>query len=461
MKAVILAGGTGTGLWPVSRIYNPKQFVKLKGESESFFQKTVQKCTKIINHNDIFVVTNQEYKYFVLGQLEEMSLNIPEENVILEPSFKNTLHAVSMGVFELLKKNNQDLKDLLIIPSNGVISDFDAIFSHADIFADGSLGADMLTFGIKPVGAYTGYGYIKLGEEHPNCFKVEKFAEKPSETEAKNLVAEGCMYNLGVLYFNVATFLEELERHQPKLHNLLCSGDVEGAYNLPVTATIERGLLEKSNKLSVIPLEEQWDNADMFSGFYRQYKDDKDAEGNITFNDNVFINAKNNLVYAEGEKVVSVIGCDNLTVIDQPDALLVCASSQTEKVREVASVLKERKDPRAEYHTTCYRPWGSYTVLEEGAGYKIKRITVLQGKKLSYQMHYHRSEHWVVAKGTALVVKEGKEHIVRSGESIFLSVGEKHRLENPGKALLEVIEVQIGPYLGEDDIVRFEDDFGR
>lgn len=462
MKSIILAGGTGTGLWPVSRIYNPKQFVKLKNRSESFFQRTVKNCVDIMVSEDIFIVTNSEYKYFVTGQLEEIGIHIPESNVILEPSFKNTLHAVSMGVCKIMDVFGGHVRDVLVIPSNGAASDYSAIFNHSDVFSCNSFGANMLTFGIKPVGAYTGYGYIKVGSKGGKvCFKVDKFVEKPEIAEAEQLVKDGCMYNLGVLYFSTDTFMAELEKFEPELHGYFASRNFDEAYNLPISTTVEKAILEKTQRLAVIPLEEQWSSVDKFSDFYRQYNEDKDARGNIAFNDNVFIESSNNLVYAEGDKIVSVVGCDNLIVIDQPDALLVCNGHEAEKVRDVASVLKERNDSRAEYHTTCYRPWGSYTVLEDGKGYKIKRISVLQGKKLSYQMHYHRSEHWVVAKGTAAVVKDGVKHIVRSGESIFISVGEKHRLENPGKELLEVIEVQIGSYLGEDDIVRFEDDFGR
>ncbi len=460
MKIIVLAGGTGTGLWPISRIFNPKQFIKLNDMSKSSFQNTIEKCAASVLLEDIIIVTNEEYKYFVFGQLNEIGLQIPERNILFEPSFKNTLHAVSMGVFELINREYSDVSDILMIPSNSMALDYGKIFKGIKAFSGGCLPV-LLAFGIKASGAYTGYGYLNAGRNCGDYFAVDKFIEKPDQDEAEDLIRNGFMYNSGVLYFDKNIFLSELERYEPELYGYFSENDLKGAYSIPVHTTVEHSILCNSDRLGVIPLNEQWDNINEFSNFYKQYNKKCDRDGNIAFNENVFIEAENNLVYAEGDKIVSIVGCSDLIVIDQPDALLVCKSSDTSKVRDVAQILKKRNDPRADYHTTCYRPWGSYTVLEEGSWYKIKRITVLPGKKLSYQMHYHRSEHWIVVKGTANVMKNDHEYVVRSGESIFLSIGEKHRLENPGKTLLEVIEVQIGSYLEEDDIVRFEDDYGR
>lgn len=461
MKIIILAGGTGTGLWPVSRIYNPKQFTKFKGAGESIFQLTIKKCSEFVNMEDIIIVTNSAYKYFVCGQLDEIGVKIPDSNILLEPSFKNTLHAVSLGAFTLKGRGLGDV-GALVLPANSAVSNYEDIFDDGEGFQNtDAFGNYILTFGVEAAGAYTGCGYIKAGGSCESGYIVDKFIEKPDGCDVQKLIEEGYMYNSGILRFKPDTFIKELEDLQPGLYELFMGGDIDDIYMSDTEGTVEKAILEKSGRVAVIPIGKKWDMSNEFASYYRRYGEGGDRDGNISFNDNVFIESKNNLVYAEGSKVVSLIGVDGLVVIDQPDALLVCDSAKTDRVRDIALVLKGRGDPRVEYHATCYRPWGSYTVLEEGAGYKIKRIMVLPGKKLSYQMHYQRSEHWVVVKGTANVIKNDHEYVVHSGESIFLSIGEKHRLENPGKTLLEVIEVQIGSYLEEDDIVRFEDDYGR
>ncbi len=459
MKVMILAGGTGTGLWPVSRIYNPKQFVKLK-KQKSIFQNTIEGCLKVIKPEDVTIVTNREYKYFVLDQLQEISVTLPEENIILEPAFKNTLHAVSVGVFRIKKIHGED-SDIIVIPLNSLVNDYSRIFNNKEYFHIEDKRDNIIIFGMDATGAYTGYGCIKIGTQKGVGYSVEEFIDNQLQVDDNILSSNKYLYNSGVLLFNSVVFLDELKTYHKDLYDYLERDIIDEAYNLDIKLTVEKGILEKSKKISVIHLEDIIEKDNIYSDFYKQYENIQDENGNITYNDNVFLEAKNNLVYAENEKVVSIVGCSDLVVIDQPDALLVCNKNQTEKVRDVALILKDKGDNRVDYHTTCYRPWGSYTVLEEGAGYKVKRITVLSGKKLSYQMHHHRSEHWVVVNGTATVTKEGVEYTVKQGESIFIRAEEKHRLENKEKNNLEVIEAQIGHYLEEDDIVRFEDDFGR
>ena len=219
--------------------------------------------------------------------------------------------------------------------------------------------------------------------------------------------------------------------------------------------------MEKSDKVAVIALDVPWNDLGSFASFYDEYDGKKDENGNVTFGDDIIINSKGNMIYSEGSKAIAAIGIEDLVIVDQNDALLICKKDETQLVKEAVDQLRAKKDSRADFHLTEYRPWGSFTILEEGSFYKIKRLTVLPGKKLSYQMHYHRSEHWIVVSGTAKVTINDVDKLVKSGESIFVGAGEKHRLENPGKLLLEVIEVQSGAYLGEDDIVRFQDDFER
>ncbi|MFZ5650691.1 MAG: cupin domain-containing protein, partial [Bacillota bacterium] len=235
--------------------------------------------------------------------------------------------------------------------------------------------------------------------------------------------------------------------------------NINETYEKTPGVSIDYGIMELSGRVAVVPLDIKWNDLGSFDTFYDQYSSDEN--GNIAFDDNILIDSSNNLLYAGRDKAVALIGVNDLIVIDEKDALLVCRKDQSQKVKEVVNMLKDKNDPRVDVHLTTYRPWGSYTILEEGFFYKIKRITVLPGKKLSCQLHHHRSEHWIVVKGTARVTIEGQEYFARSGESTFVKSGHRHRLENPGKVLLEVIEVQLGEYLEEDDIVRFEDDFGR
>ena len=265
-----------------------------------------------------------------------------------------------------------------------------------------------------------------------------------------------------MLYTEISAYKKVLNEFYPELAELLEKNEIDSAYKLNINDTLEHGLLEKINNLNAAAINININEMNEFQSFYNHYKEHKDINGNIYFDNNaIFIDSNDNLVYTENNKAIGCIGIDNVIVIDQPDALLICNKDETEHITSIVKQLKEKNDERADIHVTAYRPWGSYTVLEEGVCYKIKRLTVLPGKKLSYQMHYHRSEHWVVVSGAGTIVKEDVDYIVKPGESIYISAGEKHRLENRGKTILEVIEVQIGSYLGEDDIIRFEDEYGR
>lgn len=451
MKLLILAGGTGTRLWPVSRIYNPKQFVKFKGMGYSTFQKTILSAVKSFKKEEIFIVSNKEYKYFILGQLKELNIDIPNENIILEPSFKNTLHAVSLGVY-YIKNNDNSNSNILIIPANNVLDNYCDIINMAEVKQNSdSKECDVVLFGIHSSKKIEGYTYLIKGDNKGKLVRHD-------DSALKNIFLQ----NTGIILVSSNIFISNMEKYYPEIHKLMKNKEYLKAYELDYSNTIEYGILEKLDNIHVVELSKDIININEFSSFYSQYNEKIDSNGNILFDDDtIFMESSNNLIYTESNKAIGCIGVKDVVVIDQPDALLVCHKDKTSQVKYVAEILRSRNDERAEIHTTAYRPWGSYTVLEEGTSYKIKRLTVLPSKKLSYQMHYHRSEHWVVVNGTGLIVKEGVEHIVRSGESIYISSGEKHRLENRGKTLLEVIEVQIGSYLGEDDIVRFEDDYGR
>ncbi len=455
MKAVILAGGSGTRLWPLSRSNYPKQFLKLKSMDKSIFQLSFERCLKLTGLSQIYIVTNINYKFLVLGQIEELGYKFNEELILVEPSGKNTLPAICYAVKEIKKQGN-DIA--VVLPSDHLIAE-DEKFIQTIMKGEQMAGEYIITFGMQPDKPHTGYGYIKPARPLEQGYQVAEFKEKPDYNTAVRYLKEGYLWNSGMFMFRTDIFAEEVKRYNYEVYeafNLTVIGEI---YDKTPSISIDYGLMEKSSRVAVIPLNIKWRDLGSFDTFYDEFTSDE--RGNITFNGDILIDAANNLLYTSNDKSVALIGVNDLIVVDQRDALLICKKDQSQKVKDVVEQLKAANNPRADYHLTTYRPWGSYTVLEEGLFYKIKRITVLPGKKLSYQLHYHRSEHWIVVKGTARVKVESVETFVRSGESTFVKTGLKHRLENPGKVLLEVIEVQLGEYLEEDDIVRFDDDFGR
>ncbi len=459
MKTVILAGGKGTRLWPLSRELMPKQFIKIF-DDESLFQKTVRRALLFSKPKEIFIVTNREYRFRVLDELRDMGIEIPQENILLEPVGKNTLPAIYWGLRTV--HENFGKSKVAVLPSDHLI---DANERYVEAFktAEKLSGEYFVTFGIKPTRPHTGYGYIKPGEKMEGGYRVAEFKEKPDLETAKHYVEEGYYWNSGMFMFDTELFIEEVRKISPEVYSAFEEAeDIEKAYELVPDISVDYGIMEKTDKAAVVPLNVYWNDLGSFDAIYDAFE--KDENGNAV---NVRglkahyigIDSQDNLIMTE--RLTATVGVKDLIVIDTGDALLVAHRGESQKVKEVYKKLKEKGDERVVVHRTAFRPWGSYTVLEEGDRYKIKRLTVLPGKKLSLQMHYHRSEHWVVVRGTAKVILEDREILLRPGESTFIPAGVRHRLENPGKVTLEVIETQIGEYLGEDDIVRFQDDFGR
>ncbi|WMW26442.1 mannose-1-phosphate guanylyltransferase/mannose-6-phosphate isomerase [Methanolobus sediminis] len=451
---MILAGGSGTRLWPLSREMYPKQFLKLN--DTSLFQDTVLRCLEISNITEIFIVTNELQKFFVIGQIEELGYEIPPENILLEPVGKNTLPAITFGMHEIKQRFG---KSTVGIFSSDHILDKKAmeIIKNVEELASEYL----LTFGVVPTSPHTGYGYIKPANPIGNGFKVSEFKEKPDIFNAEKYIKEGCLWNSGIFLFDTDIFFEELEKYAPEINAAFNKiEDIGKLFEEIPSISIDYGIMEKSNRVAVIKLDERWSDLGSFKAIHDEFE--KDENNNIILNcDNVLINSSGNLIHSKNGKVVSLIDINDTIVVDTPDALLVCPKESSQKVKDVVSSLKDRKDERAQLHQTVYRPWGSYTILEDSERHKIKNIVVLSQKKLSLQLHHHRSEHWVVVKGMACVQVDGEQYFLRQGESTFIKAGMKHRLSNPGKVPLEIIEVQLGDYVGEDDIIRFDDDYGR
>lgn len=455
IKSIILAGGSGTRLWPLSREQYPKQFLKL--DRTSLFQNTVLRCLKISKLSEIFVVTNEAQKFFVTGQMEELGIDVMEDNILIEPQGKNTLPAICFGMHEIEKRSGKCTVG--VFPSDHIL-DMDAM----DIItgAEKLSGEYLVTFGIAPSSPHTGYGYIKPGEILENGRKVLEFREKPELKAAIRYIEEGCLWNSGMFMLNTELFFEDLKTHAQDIYAAFTQPDRDIQqiyYELP-SVSIDYGIMEKSERVAVVRLENKWSDLGDFDSMY--VESEKNEHGNVAFScDDISMNSTANLIYSKRNKVVSLIDVNGMVVVDTPDALLVCPRKSCQKVKEIVTELKEQNDERALFHQTVYRPWGSYTILEESKRHKIKNIRVTPGKKLSLQLHNYRSEHWVVVKGKALVRVDGKEYSLCEGESTFIKPALRHRLSNPEKIPLEIIEVQLGDYVGEDDIVRFEDEYGR
>jgi len=455
MKSMILAGGSGTRLWPLSRELYPKQFLKISGTS--LFQNTLLRCLEVSDISEIFVVTNEKQKFFVYGQIEELELDLLKENILLEPDGKNTLPAISFAVREIETRYGDSTVG--VFPSDHIL-DTNAMQTIAG--AEKLANDHLVTFGITPRSPHTGYGYIKQGDALDVGYEVSEFKEKPDIEHARQYVESSYLWNSGMFLFSTGSFISELQSHAPKMWDEFFNynRNIEDIYNNITALSMDYGLMERSKRVAVVKLDYKWSDLGNFDALYDE--NEKDEQRNVIYDcDDVLIDSTDNLIYSKPDKVVSLIDVYDMVVVDTPDALLVCPRKSSQRVKDVVTALKDANDERAYLQQTVYRPWGSYTILEASERHKIKNIMVMPEKSLSLQMHHHRSEHWVVVKGMACVQVNGKQKFLRQGESTFIRSGEKHRLSNHGKIPLEIIEVQLGESVDEDDIVRFDDEYGR
>ncbi len=461
----IMAGGSGTRLWPLSRRMLPKQFLSLSG-SKPMLQETLLRLSGI-TLSDPVVVCNEAHRFLVADQM----LQLGEENaaILLEPEGKNTAPAIAVAAIQALKQDEDVL--MLVLAADHVIENKDAF--HQAIAQAEKLAMDgyLTTFGIVPTAAETGYGYIQRGDKLGDGFRVSRFVEKPDEQTAQAYLESGdYFWNSGMFLFKAKKYLSELEKYQPDIYqaclNTMENGqqdldffrlDKESFSQCPADS-IDYAVMEKTDAAVVVPLDAGWNDIGSWSALWEM--NEKDEKNNAIYGDVLSFESEDCLIHAD-HRLVTTVGVDNLVVIETKDAVLVADKSQSQNVKNIVEQLRQQERQEDQFHRVVYRPWGHFDSIEESERFKVKRITVKPGAKLSVQMHHHRSEHWIVVSGTARVRRGDEEILLAENESIYIHVGEKHSLENPGVIPLEIIEVQTGSYLGEDDIVRFEDLYGR
>lgn len=465
IQPVILAGGTGTRLWPLSRELYPKQLLNLT-EDKSLLQATIRRVMDLPDMAaPVVVVVGEEHRFLTLNQIDELGLSEPLR-IILEPLGRDTAPAICAAAVDA-KSSLPDDTVLLVLPADHLISNLPAFQKAVAEARQLAAKGFLVTFGITPHSPETGFGYIEKGEGH----EVLAFVEKPDLETAKLYLAKGNYYwNSGMFAFTLKTFIQEVKEHAPatcaNMEESVKKGQTDepffrlerGSMEACECLSIDYALMEKSGRVAVVPVDMAWNDI----GSWRALWDvsDKDGDDNVVQGDVLLEDVHNSLIRSE-HRLVAGIGLRDTLVVETADAVLVAPMDRSQDVKKIVSRLKASDKDEYRLHRTVYRPWGSYTVLEEQERYQIKRITVNPGAKLSLQMHHHRSEHWVVVKGTATVVCGDEKFLVHENESTYISAGQKHRLENEGVLQLELIEVQNGSYLGEDDIVRYDDVYGR
>jgi mannose-1-phosphate guanylyltransferase/mannose-6-phosphate isomerase len=464
---VLLAGGTGTRLWPLSRNGYPKQFHKLLGDG-SLLQATAQRALQLPDAAPPLVICGDHHRFLVAEQLRE--IGIDNAAIILEPEGRNTAPAATIAALHVSERYGPEAQVFLMSADHAVddVAGFCAATATASAVAS---EARIVTFGITPTRPETGYGYLKRGAPLPQGgFQLDAFVEKPDRATAERYCSDDSYsWNGGLFLFPAATFLQEVERLE---HDMLqhcrealsnATKDLDfirlepGAFCAARSDSIDYAIMEKTKAAALVPMDAGWDDVGSWTFMHKL---PADAQGNVTHGDVLLEDSSNNLVRAES-RLVAAVGMQDHIVVETSDAVLVAPANRAQDVKKLVSRLQAASRPEAELHARVLRPWGSYETIAEGLRFQVKRIIVKPGAKLSLQMHHHRAEHWIVVCGTARVTRDEESFLLTENESTYIPLGTRHRLDNPGHVPLELIEVQSGSYLGEDDIVRFEDVYGR
>lgn len=461
MKSIILAGGSGSRLWPLSRDMYPKQLLSLDNEN-SLLQQTFLRLRKFSSAENIATVTNIKHFQDIKLQLNSIDSN---NLVIAEPLGKNTAPAIACTLEYFMQKNNNNDDDIvLIVPSDHLINNTEAFVETVRKGEKLAQAGYIVTFGIKPTYPETGYGYIKTAQSLEVGFKVEKFVEKPNLATAQKYLESGNFYwNAGIFMAKISTLLDEFAKYEPEIFATLKKLDFSNStkidysiYEAMPSISIDYAIMEKSDKIALIELESDWNDLGSWQSLYEIKP--KDENGNVLTGKVVINDVKNSFIYSQKE-LVAVSGLEDVVIVETEDAIMACRMSDSQSVKKLYEKLKESNTTKL--HKTVFRPWGYYTCMNEGDGYLTKTICVLPHQKLSVQSHNHRSEHWVVLEGQALVLLDDKKYDVYAGDSIDIPLKAKHSLQNPYEKELKIIEVQKGDYISEDDIIRYEDCYGR
>jgi mannose-1-phosphate guanylyltransferase/mannose-6-phosphate isomerase len=467
---VLLAGGVGTRLWPTSREAYPKQLLSLAGD-ESLLQQAARRALATAPAGQIITVTTEAHYFAVLDQLGDIDPDLCR-HIIAEPAGRNTAAAIALAA--LYAEAHFTDPVLWAAAADHSIDDIDALAGAVALAASAAAEGRLVTFGMAPANPDPTLGYIKRGptlDGLDGAFAVDRFVEKPPQAEAERLIADGdCYWNSGMFVFAAATLRAAFEAHSPDVLNAvrtaMAGADMDATpyrvplikYNEVPSQPIDKAVMEKSDRVAVVPLDIAWSDVGSWDRLWEVL--DKDDHGNAAHGDVMFEDSHNSLVRAD-RRLVACAGIEDLVVVETADAVMVADRHDTSGIKALVERLKAAGRSEATAHLDDRRPWGAFSVLMEGPRFKIKEITVKPGARLSLQMHHHRSEHWVVIEGTARVTCNDEERLLAENESTYIPIGATHRLENPGKVTLRIVEVQCGSYVGEDDIVRLEDSYGR
>ena len=465
MIPVIMSGGSGTRLWPLSRKNKPKQFLSLFGE-QSLFQDTLSRLSGLEKLEAPIIVCNDEHRFLVAEQLHE--INSQTAKIMLEPCARNTAPAIAIAALQA--KSQGDDPVMLVLAADHIIHNHEAFHNAINQANLAAQQGKVVTFGIIPDSAHTGYGYIEA-QSKTSLSKVTAFVEKPNKQTAERYIESGNYYwNSGMFVFKASTILNEFELFAPEMllscQQALARAKTDldfirldhDAFSACPSDSLDYTVMEKTDKAVVIALDAGWSDVGSWSSLWDNH--DKDVHNNVLVGDVILEEVSNSYIHSE-HRLVSVLGVDNLIVVETPDAVMIADKGKAENIKTIVTKLQSASRDEATVHRKCYRPWGHCDSIDRGERFQVKRISVNPGASLSLQLHHHRAEHWVVVKGTAEVTCGEEVSLLAENESTFIPLGTQHRLRNPGQVPLEIIEVQSGDYLGEDDIVRFDDDYNR